>query len=105
MTDAERELVANMYDRHDWRCFVCCNNANQRSHIIGNTKLNRKRFGNDVIDSPLNWLPACSLSCNALIDAGHASMLPDKIAELIRLGDRKAIHTLVRENIDRKRGV
>ena len=104
MTNLERELVTNMYDRHDWRCFVCSNNVKQRAHIIGNTKMNRRRFGNDIIDSPLNWLPACGLLCNCLIDIGYSSMLPDKVAELIRRGDRRAIHTLVRENIDRKRG-
>ena len=102
MTDIERELVTAMYDRFDWRCFVCSNNANQRAHIIGNTKLNRKRFGDDVIDSPLNWLPACSLSCNSLIDIGYASVLPDKMAELIRRGHRQSIYSMVRENIDRK---
>lgn len=105
MTDIERELVTAMYDRHDWRCFVCSNNCTQRAHIIANTKVNRKRYGDNVIDSPLNWLPACGLEHNSLIGLGYSSLLVDKLAELVRRGHRQSIYAMVRENLDRKRGI
>lgn len=103
MKDSERTQVIDMYRRHSYRCFVCGDVVVQRAHIIGNTRANRKRFGNDVIDSPLNWLPACGLYCNGLIDVGKASKLPEEIAGHIKSGDFVAIEALVRANIKRKR--
>jgi len=104
MKEGERTKIVAMYRRHNYRCFACGDAAWQRAHIVGNTKANRKRFGDDVIDSPFNWLPACGLYCNGLIDVGHASKLPEEIAEHIKSGNIVAIEESVRENIKRKRG-
>ena len=98
----EREKIETMYAEYNHKCFMCNRPANQRSHIIGNTMANRKRYGHEVIDSPLNWLPACGIYHNGLMDVGHASNLPDKIAELIRRGHKGTIEHLVELNIDRK---
>lgn len=40
----------------------------QGAHRIGNTQLNRKLYGDIVIDSPLNMGYVCSLACNASLD-------------------------------------
>ena len=102
MTENMREKVIAMYKYYDFKCFVTGLEATQRAHIIGNTRANRKRFGDDIIDNPLNWLPAHDLESNALIDVGHASNLPIIIAQAISDGDRTKIERLVRENINRK---
>jgi len=105
MKDTERILVEDMYCRFHWRCFVCNERATQRSHIIGNTKLNRKIYGSHIIDSPLNWLPACGLYHNGLIDAGHVSVLPETIAGLIKDNRQVAIEILIYKNICKKTGI
>ena len=40
----------------------------QMAHRIGNTIQNRKKFGDFVVDHPLNVGMTCSLSCNAELD-------------------------------------
>lgn len=90
------------------KCFVCGMPANQRAHIIGNTKANRKRYGDEVIDSPLNVLPACNLVHNGYIDIGKSPVLGKTISYLIESDlsyDRKRelIEGQVLENIKRKR--
>lgn len=92
-----------MYRRHNYRCFVKPENrATQRAHIIGNTKANRKKYGNDIIDSLYNWLPAGDLKANALIDAGNNEMLMGELYTCILNGWQEEIERLVRENIKRK---
>lgn len=63
-----------MYERDNYICQYCGKHViglqPQRAHVIGNTKLARKMFGDDVVDSVHNWKTACSLSCNAKLDIG-----------------------------------
>ncbi len=40
----------------------------QGAHRIGNTKLNRAKYGDFVIDHKLNLGYVCSLKCNASLD-------------------------------------
>ena len=53
-------------------CEVCgrplIDGQSQGAHRIGNTQLNRKLYGDIVIDSPLNMGYVCSLACNASLD-------------------------------------
>lgn len=102
MKDREAERIRKLYDDHEWRCFVCGKCVSQRAHIIANTKSNKSKYGKTVIDNPLNWVPVCSLECNALCDVGHSSNLPNRIAHLIEQGHRAVILGEVRENIARK---
>lgn len=102
MTTKEIELIKGMYAKYNHRCFNCGEPATQRAHIIGNTKANRKAYGSEIIDSPLNWLPACSLGCNALMDIGKG-FASDRIAGLIKLKARTIICELVQLNITRKK--
>lgn len=80
MTPTEKEQLQAMYARYNYQCYVCGKQATQRAHIISNTKKNRRIYGKGVIDSPLNWLPACSLACNALIDASNNLRLKEMIS-------------------------
>ena len=105
MKQSEIDDINEMYSHYNYSCFICGIRASQRSHAIGNTKPNRKIFGNEIIDNPLNWLPACTISHNALIDLGKNYILMDKVAQLIRSDKqdkRILIEEIVRENIKRK---
>lgn len=83
MKTAEKEAIQEMYSRHHYRCFVCGAEATQRAHIISNSRKNKRIYGQAVIDCPLNWLPACSLACNALIDASNNLALKEMIAFIV----------------------
>ena len=43
----------------------------QGAHRIANTKPNRARWGNWVIDHPLNIAIVCSLKCNQICNIGY----------------------------------
>ncbi len=106
MKQSEIDDIKEMYSHYNYSCFVCGISANQRSHAIGNTKPNRKIFGNDIIDSKYNFFPACTIPHNALIDLGKNYILMDKVAQIIKSDKpdkRKLIEEIVRENIKRKR--
>ena len=83
MNIKERDKLETMYLRYDYHCMICPKMADQRAHIIGNTKLNRKLYGNKIIDSIHNWRPACSLECNKKIDIGSNQLLQERIALII----------------------
>jgi len=72
----EREMMREMYAEQRWLCAVkgCYKQVNQRAHILGNTKLNRHLYGDDIIDSKLNWRGVCSLECNNKIDIGKGTL-------------------------------
>lgn len=72
-----------MYAYYGYQCFLCEKSATQRAHIIGDTKLNRKVYGNHVIDHILNWLPACGLDHNKMIDIGMIPCNQKVIASII----------------------
>jgi len=102
MKQTEADLIESMYIHYHYRCYVCGKPAQQRSHLIGDTVPNRKVYGK-IIDNPLNWLPACSLECNALIDTGKNTLLKNNIERHIKSGNRAMIEQLVRDNIKRKK--
>ena len=44
----------------------------QYAHRIGNTEVNRKKYGSFFIDSTYNGEMVCSLNCNASLDVGKS---------------------------------
>ena len=53
------------------RCEVCGSPLGihaQGAHRIGNTKVNRKKYGDFVIDHRFNMGMVCSLACNSRLD-------------------------------------
>ena len=108
MKQNEADKIESMYIHYHYKCFVCGKPVTQRSHIIGRTKPNYKRYGKAVVDNPLNWLPACDTDCNALIDASDNLLLKEQIAYIINHLDvddlqHSTVERWVRENIQRKR--
>jgi hypothetical protein len=101
VTLKEEELIRSVYARTHWRCF-CGRRVTQRAHIIGQTDLNYRIFGKEIIDNPLNWRGVCGLSHNKMVDAGRAPGRLEYVASLIVAGDQAGIDKFVKENIERR---
>ncbi len=56
-------------------CEVCGEplpaHGGQMAHRIGNTIMNRKKWGDRIIDHPLNVGMTCSLECNQKLDISY----------------------------------
>jgi len=109
MNKVEVGRILKMYEHYNYKCFVCGGIATQRAHIIGNTKTNLSRYGLNVINSDMNWLPACNLYCNALIDISNNPVKRDLIAMLIEENPgnsdiKELIEEEVKLSIKRKEG-
>lgn len=102
MKQIEADQIESMYIHYHYKCFVCGKPCTQRAHILSNTVANKRQYSG-VIDNNLNWLPACSLECNALIDTGKNTLLKNNIERYIKSGNRSQIEQLVRDNIKRKK--
>lgn len=56
----------------------------QYAHRIGNTEVNRKKYGSFFIDSTYNGEYVCSLECNATVDVGKSKgKILDTLADIL----------------------
>lgn len=83
------ELRSYIFTRDAYRCRSCRLSVlrfgfPQIAHRIANTKANAKRYGQEVIDHPLNLAATCSLSCNAKMNIGFKTREADELAEKIK---------------------
>lgn len=88
MTDAQREQREKALARSCGVCAVCGKPLRagqmQYAHAIGNTEVNRKKYGSFFIDSTYNGELVCSLACNASIDVGKSKgKILDKLADIL----------------------
>lgn len=88
MTKAEIEQREKALERSNGFCPVCgkplMEGQIQYAHAIGNTEVNRKKYGSFFIDSTYNGCLVCSLSCNASIDVGKSKgKILDKLADIL----------------------
>lgn len=76
MTNNQVEQREKALSRSCGVCFVCgkplCYGHGQYAHRIGNTEVNRKKYGSFFIDSTYNGEMVCSLECNASLDVGKS---------------------------------
>ncbi len=72
MTETEKEQRRYALAISGGVCEVCGrplrDGQPQGAHRIGNTKMNRAKYGNFVIDHPLNIGITCSIKCNGALD-------------------------------------
>ncbi|WP_147613040.1 hypothetical protein [Treponema pectinovorum] len=72
MTETEKEQRRYALAVSGGVCEVCkkplLDGQAQGAHRIGNTKMNRIKYGDFVIDHRLNLGYVCSLKCNASLD-------------------------------------
>lgn len=96
MNEAERRQRVEAITTCGGVCEVCgkplTNSTWQGAHRIANTETNRKKWGNFVIDHPLNIAIVCSLACNHVcnigFNQGECLRLVKKIVEreLVKFG-------------------
>lgn len=72
MTETEKEQRRYALAISGGVCEVCGrplrDGQPQGAHRIGNTKTNRQKYGEFVIDHPLNIGMVCCLKCNGILD-------------------------------------
>ena len=88
MTDAQKEQREKALARSCGVCAVCgkplVSGQMQYAHAIGNTEVNRKKYGSFFIDSTYNGELVCSLGCNASVDIGKSKgRILDKLADIL----------------------
>lgn len=88
MTDAQKEQRKKALARSCGICAVCgkplVSGQMQYAHAIGNTEVNRKKYGSFFIDSTYNGELVCSLGCNASVDIGKSKgKILDKLADIL----------------------
>lgn len=88
MTEKQIEQRQKAYSRGCGVCAVCGkplkDGQMQYAHAIGNTEVNRKKYGSFFIDSTYNGYLVCSLSCNASVDLGKSKgKILDKLADIL----------------------
>ena len=88
MTDAQIDQRQKAMGRSNGLCPVCgkplVSGQMQYAHAIGNTEVNRKKYGSFFIDSTYNGELVCSLGCNASVDIGKSKgRILDKLADIL----------------------
>lgn len=88
MTDAQKEQREKALARSCGVCAICgkplVSGQMQYAHAIGNTEVNRKKYGSFFIDSTYNGELVCSLECNASVDIGKSKgRILDKLADIL----------------------
>ena len=88
MTEKQIEQREKAVARSGGVCAVCgkplAQGQMQYAHAIGNTEVNRKKYGSFFIDSTYNGALVCSLSCNASVDIGKSKgKILDKLADIL----------------------
>lgn len=88
MTDEQKEQRKKAIERSCGYCAVCGKplkfGSMQYAHAIGNTEVNRKKYGSFFIDSTYNGAMVCSLECNAKVDVGKSrGRILDKLADIL----------------------
>ena len=75
MTEAETRQRVQALATNGRVCEVCGKTLTastwQGAHRIANTKPNRAKWGNFIIDHPLNIAIVCSLGCNHVCNIGY----------------------------------
>lgn len=88
MNEKQKEQREKALVRSSGRCFICgkplSSGQMQYAHRIGNTEVNRKKYGSFFIDSTYNGKLVCSLGCNASVDVGKSKgKILDTLADIL----------------------
>lgn len=88
MTEKQIEQRQKALSRSCGLCPICgkplSEGQMQYAHAIGNTEVNRKKYGSFFIDSTYNGELVCSLACNASVDIGKSKgKILDKLADIL----------------------
>lgn len=91
MTEREQENLRvskeKIFDRDKYTC-ICGESIfrygrPQLAHVIKKSKMNIKKYGEDVVHHELNLVSVCSLECNAKADLGYKPSSERALVQLI----------------------
>ena len=96
LNEQQRDQRQQAQGRSGGVCFICGkplkDGQMQYAHKIGNTEVNRKKYGSFFIDSTYNGELVCSLGCNASLDVGKSKgKILDTLADIL-IKEMKAFH-------------
>ena len=96
MNSNQRDQREKALCRSNGICPVCgrplAQGQMQYAHKIGNTEVNRKKYGTFFIDSTYNGELVCSLGCNSSVDVGKSKgRILDTLADIL-LKEMKDFH-------------
>jgi hypothetical protein len=88
MNSNQRDQREKALCRSNGLCPVCgrplAQGQMQYAHKIGNTEVNRKKYGSFFIDSTYNGELVCSLGCNSSVDVGKSKgTILDTLADIL----------------------
>lgn len=88
-TEAIRTTFLAIYSRDRGKCVVCGYSANrygtaQLAHVIPNRKHNIRKYGEAVINHPLNLKLTCCLECNAAVSLSNEPIAEAALVRKIR---------------------
>lgn len=84
MTQERIDEYQKRYHLDLYRCQHCGKLATQIAHRIARLKTNYKIYGKEIIDSNLNIVSVCSLSCNDKFSITYKPMKCKKLIDLIK---------------------
>jgi len=89
------ELRETIFARDNWTCQACGGLARvhgtpQLAHRISKSKMNLRKYGEAIINHPLNLVTVCSSRCN---DAVNIGFNPEKVKDLLRQIESSYIRT------------
>jgi hypothetical protein len=91
MTDRQKLDIAEkrlaIFDKANWTCEVCgkplASGQPQLAHRISQSKMNLRKYGEEVIHHTLNLSPVCSLKCNSSVLIDHKTEAREALIDQI----------------------
>lgn len=83
-----QEKRQDIFERDSWTCVICgkplSDGVAQLAHGISKSKCNIKKYGESVINHPLNLFSVESLKCNSKCNIGMNPVKTNELVEKIR---------------------
>jgi hypothetical protein len=83
MTDKQKQEYEKRYIIDSYTCQQCGKPACHIAHRLSKSKENYKKFGKDIIDSNINLVSVCSLTCNDSCNIGCSTERQKRLVHLI----------------------
>jgi hypothetical protein len=90
MTQKQIEQYEIRYQLDNWICKGCYEKATQIAHRIAQSKVNRKKYGNEIIDHNINLVSSCQ-ECNDSFNIGMNPGKTERLVEFIKENKDKLI--------------
>jgi 5-methylcytosine-specific restriction endonuclease McrA len=69
-----------IFQRDNYTCLACGEPARQIAHGISDSKMNLKKYGDEIVNHPFNLFSVCSLACNSKFNIDNK---PNEILAII----------------------